>query len=89
MIWNIITWIILGALAGWIGSKIMNTDAQQGGFANVVIGIIGAFLGGWLISFAGIDVATGSLTWQSILTAILGSVVLIGILNLIRKGKVR
>ena len=89
MIWNIITWIILGALAGWIGSKIMHTDAEQGGFANVVIGIIGAFLGGWLISFAGIDVATGSLTWQSILTAILGSVVLIGILNLIRKGKVR
>lgn len=89
MIWNIITWIILGALAGWIGSKIMKTDEQQGGFANVVIGIIGAFLGGWLISFAGIDVATGSLTWQSILTAILGSVVLIGILNLIRKGKVR
>lgn len=89
MLWNIIVWIILGALAGWIGSIIMRTDAQQGGLANIIIGIIGAFIGGWVVSLFGIDVATGALTWESILTAILGAVILIGILNLVRRGSVR
>jgi uncharacterized membrane protein YeaQ/YmgE (transglycosylase-associated protein family) len=41
-------WIIIGALAGWIGSKIMGTDARQGGIANIVIGIVGAVVGGFL-----------------------------------------
>ena len=41
-------WIIIGALAGWIGSKLMGTDARQGGLANIVVGIIGAFLGGFV-----------------------------------------
>ena len=45
MIMNLILWILLGALAGWIASKIMNTDAQMGAVANIVVGIIGAFLG--------------------------------------------
>jgi uncharacterized membrane protein YeaQ/YmgE (transglycosylase-associated protein family) len=41
-------WIIIGALAGWIGSKLMGTDARQGGLANIVVGIIGAFVGGFV-----------------------------------------
>lgn len=89
MLWNIIVWIILGALAGWIGSIIMRTDAQQGGLANIIIGIIGAFIGGWVVSLFGVDVATGTLSWESILTAILGAIILIGILNLVRRGSVR
>jgi uncharacterized membrane protein YeaQ/YmgE (transglycosylase-associated protein family) len=46
--YGIIMWIIVGALAGWIGSKVMNTDSRQGGLANIVLGIIGAVLGGFL-----------------------------------------
>jgi uncharacterized membrane protein YeaQ/YmgE (transglycosylase-associated protein family) len=46
--YGIIMWIVIGALAGWIGSKIMGTDARQGGLANVIIGIIGAVVGGFL-----------------------------------------
>jgi len=45
---GIIGWIVVGALAGWIGSKIMGTNAQQGGVANIVIGIMGALLGGFI-----------------------------------------
>jgi uncharacterized membrane protein YeaQ/YmgE (transglycosylase-associated protein family) len=45
---GIIGWIIVGALAGWIGSKLMGTDAQQGGLANIVVGVIGAVVGGFI-----------------------------------------
>ena len=43
---SIILWIVLGALAGWIASKIVGTDAEQGAVGNIVVGILGAFLGG-------------------------------------------
>ena len=46
--YGIIMWLIIGALAGWLGGKIMGTDARQGGLANIVVGIIGAVLGGFL-----------------------------------------
>ena len=48
---TIIAWIIIGGLCGWIGSKIMKTDAQMGIVANVVAGIVGAFVVGWIVSF--------------------------------------
>ena len=71
-------WIIIGALAGWIGSKLMGTDAKQGGLANIVVGIIGAVLGFWLAGALGI-VAVGSVgAW---IISILGAVVLIAILK--------
>jgi uncharacterized membrane protein YeaQ/YmgE (transglycosylase-associated protein family) len=46
--YGIILWIVIGALAGWIGSKIMGTDARQGGLANIIVGVVGAVLGGFL-----------------------------------------
>lgn len=46
--YGIIAWVVIGALAGWIGSKIMGTDARQGGVANIVIGVIGAIIGGFI-----------------------------------------
>ncbi len=47
---NFIIWLVVGGLIGWIASKIMRTDAQQGVFLNIVVGIVGSMLGGWLIS---------------------------------------
>ncbi|MBM3210542.1 GlsB/YeaQ/YmgE family stress response membrane protein [Candidatus Saccharibacteria bacterium] len=79
--WSIIVWIIVGALAGWIASKIMKTDESMGAVANIVVGIIGAFLGGWLVGLFGIEIAEGEFNVPSILTAILGAVVLIAILK--------
>lgn len=82
---SIIIWIIVGALAGWIASMIMKTDAQMGALANIVVGIIGAFIGGWVVSLFGVNVAEGELNIPSILTAILGAVILLGILKMFRR----
>lgn len=89
MLWNIIVWIIVGALAGWIASMVMRRDASMGAVANIVIGVIGAFVGGWVVSLFGVDVSTGELTFASILTAILGAIIVLAIVNLVRRGSVR
>ena len=82
---DIIIWLVVGGLAGWIASMIMKTDAQMGILANVVVGIIGALLGGWLVGLFGVEVADGQLNIPSILTAILGAVVLLWILKAVRR----
>lgn len=82
---SIIIWIIVGALAGWIASMIMKTDAQMGALANIVVGIIGAFIGGWVVGLFGVNVAEGELNIPSILTAILGAVILLAILKMFRR----
>lgn len=77
-----IGWIVIGGLAGWIGSKIMGRDASMGLLANIVVGIIGGLLGGWLLSLFGVDVAGGGLFF-SFLTCLLGAVVLLWLVNAI------
>ena len=84
---NFIIWLIVGGLIGWIASMIMRTDAQQGIFLNIVVGIIGAFIGGLIMSGGSINNAP--LTIQSFLVSLLGAVILLAIVNLIRRGSVR
>ena len=83
---SIIIWIIVGALAGWIASMIMKTDAQMGALANIVVGILGAFIGGWVISLFGTPPPAGQLHIPSILTAILGAVILLFIVKMFRRS---
>ena len=77
---DFILWIILGALAGWIASMIMRTDAEMGAFANIIVGIIGAFIGGFVVR-----TLTGSspdtLSIPGLLTALLGAVILLAIVK--------
>jgi uncharacterized membrane protein YeaQ/YmgE (transglycosylase-associated protein family) len=80
MLLAIISWIILGALAGWIASMIMGTDAEQGWLSNIVVGIIGAFVGGLIVRLFGGTGATG-LNLGSLLTAILGAIILLALLR--------
>lgn len=80
---SIIVWIIVGGLAGWIASMIMGKDAQMGVVANVIVGIIGALLGGWLLGLLGVQVADGEFNLMSILSAIIGACVLLFILGLV------
>ncbi|MGB7818663.1 MAG: GlsB/YeaQ/YmgE family stress response membrane protein [Ornithinibacter sp.] len=80
---GIIGWIIIGGLAGWVASKIMNTDAQQGIILNIVVGIIGAVLGGWMLSLLGMDGTGGIIV--SFLTALLGAVVLLFVVKAVTK----
>ncbi|MCC7394739.1 MAG: GlsB/YeaQ/YmgE family stress response membrane protein [Sphingomonadaceae bacterium] len=84
--------LIVGGLIGWIASKIMNTDAQQGIFLNIVVGCVGSLLGKWIASaffgMGGMGLRDG-IDIPSILVGLAGAVVLLGIINLIRRGSVR
>lgn len=73
---GIIAWIVIGGLAGWIASKIMKTDAQQGILLNIIVGIVGAFLGGLLLSLLGVDTDGAGLIFTFI-TAIAGACLLL------------
>lgn len=75
---SILVWIIFGALAGWIASMIMGTNAQQGAIANIVVGIVGAFIGGLIMQLFGQSGVNG-FNLYSILVAILGAVALLWI----------
>lgn len=82
---NILLWIILGALAGWIASIVMKTREEQGLLMDIVVGIVGAFLGGWLFSLFGAQGVTG-FNLYSILVAIVGAVVLLAIVRAFRRS---
>ncbi|QHE72747.1 transglycosylase associated protein (plasmid) [Rhodococcus sp. WAY2] len=73
---GIIGWIVLGGLAGWIGSKIMGTDAQQGIVLNIAVGVAGGLLGGLLVGLFGVDVAGRGLIF-SFLTCLFGALILL------------
>ncbi|HHX37787.1 MAG TPA: GlsB/YeaQ/YmgE family stress response membrane protein, partial [Clostridiaceae bacterium] len=79
-----LSWIIIGGLAGWIASKIMRTDASMGALANIVVGIIGGLIGGFVMSLIGSTGVTGFNLW-SFIVALIGSVILIGVVKAIRK----
>ena len=82
--YGIILWIVVGALAGWVGSMIMGTNAKQGAIMNIVVGIIGAFIGDWLLPQ--LHIALGSGILSSILNATIGAIVLLVIIKLVRGG---
>jgi uncharacterized membrane protein YeaQ/YmgE (transglycosylase-associated protein family) len=88
---NLIIWLIVGGLIGWLASKIMNTDAQQGIGLNVVVGIIGALLAGWLISplIGGATINQGDFSLGGLVISLLGAIVLLAIFNLFRRGRTR
>jgi uncharacterized membrane protein YeaQ/YmgE (transglycosylase-associated protein family) len=81
-----IGWIVIGGLAGWIGSKIMGTDASMGIILNIVVGVVGGFLGGWLLTLFGVDVAGGGIIF-SFLTCLVGAVILLWIVGLVTKKR--
>jgi uncharacterized membrane protein YeaQ/YmgE (transglycosylase-associated protein family) len=82
-----ILWIVIGGVIGWLASIVMRTDAQQGIFLNIVVGIVGAFLAGLIFGRGQMNANDFSL--PSLLWAFLGAVILLAIVNLIRRGRVR
>jgi uncharacterized membrane protein YeaQ/YmgE (transglycosylase-associated protein family) len=88
---NIIVWLIVGGLIGWVASMVMRTDARQGMILNVVVGIVGAMLGGWLLSplVGGATINQGDLSVMGLLVSLGGAVLLLAIVNLIRRGSAR
>jgi uncharacterized membrane protein YeaQ/YmgE (transglycosylase-associated protein family) len=88
---NFIIWLVVGGLIGWIASKIMRTDAQQGVFLNIVVGIVGSMLGGWLISpLVGAGTINQSdFSLAGLFVSLVGAVILLALVNLFRRGKAR
>jgi uncharacterized membrane protein YeaQ/YmgE (transglycosylase-associated protein family) len=88
---SIIIWLIVGGFVGWLASLIMRTDGQQGIVLNIVVGIIGAFLGGFLLAplFGTGTINQGDFSLSGLLVSLLGAVVLLAIVNLIRRGTAR
>jgi uncharacterized membrane protein YeaQ/YmgE (transglycosylase-associated protein family) len=88
---NFILWIVIGGVIGWLASLVMRTDAQQGMLLNVIVGIIGALLGGWLLAplFGTGTINQNDFSIASLLVSFLGAVLLLMIVNLFRRGRVR
>ena len=88
---NFIIWLVIGGLVGWLASVVMKTDAQQGVILNIVVGIIGALLGGWLLAplFGTGTINQGDFSLSGLLVSFLGAVILLAIVNLVRRGTVR
>jgi uncharacterized membrane protein YeaQ/YmgE (transglycosylase-associated protein family) len=84
---GLILWLIVGGVIGWLASIVMRTDAQQGIILNIIVGIIGAFIGGLI--FSGGTINNAPLTVYSFLVSLLGAIILLAIVNLVRRGSVR
>ena len=82
---GLIVWLIVGGIVGWLASMIMRTDAQQGIFLNIVVGVVGAVIAGWLF---GADINHG-ITVMTFVYSLIGAVILLAIVNLVRRGAVR
>lgn len=81
---NILLWIIFGGLVGWVASLVMRTDAEQGIFANVLVGIAGAIIGGLIAQVLGQDGITG-FNITSFVVALIGSVLLLAIFKAVSR----
>ena len=83
--------IIVGGIIGWLASMVMKTDAQQGIILNIVVGIVGALLGGFLLAplLGGGSITSGSFSLPNLLISLLGAIILLAIVNLVRRGSVR
>ena len=81
---NLLVWLILGGISGWIASKITNNDAKMGVGLNLVVGIVGAFIGGWLAGIFGLGPATGLNLWSFIIS-IVGAVILLLVVSAFKR----
>ncbi len=81
---GIIIWLVIGGIIGWLAGLIMRTGARQGIVLNIVVGIVGSFIGGWLIA-----PVIGGIGIMGYVSALIGAIILLAIVNLFRRGSVR
>ena len=88
---NILIWLVIGGLVGWVASMIMKTDGQQGIFLNVVVGIVGAVVGGFLISplLGSSTINQGNFSLSGLLVSLVGAIILLAVVNMFRRGRAR
>lgn len=88
---NFIIWLLVGGIIGWLASLLMKTDGQQGIILNVIVGIVGAMLGGWFISpLVGVGtINQDNFSLPALLVSLVGAAILLAIVNLFRRGAAR
>ena len=88
---NFIIWLVVGGIIGWLASVFMKTDGQQGIFLNVVVGIVGALLAGWLITpLVGIGTINQSnFSLPALIVSFVGAVLLLALVGVLRRGSLR
>lgn len=88
---NLILWLVIGGVLGWLASLVMKTDGQQGIILNIVVGIVGALVAGFVIApmFGTGTINTSDFSVSGLAVSFLGAVVLLALVNLIRRGAVR
>ena len=88
---NFILWLVVGGVIGWLASIVMKTDAQQGIVLNIVVGIVGAAIGGWFLSplLGTPTINQDNLSISSLMVSLLGAIILLAIVNLVRRGTAR
>ena len=88
---NFLIWLIVGGLIGWLASVLMKTNDQQGIFLNVVVGIVGSMVAGWFISpLVGIGtINQNNFSMPALLVSFVGAAILLGVVNLLRRGSAR
>jgi uncharacterized membrane protein YeaQ/YmgE (transglycosylase-associated protein family) len=88
---NFIVWLVMGGMVGWIASLIMRTDGQQGVFLNVIVGIMGAAIAGWVISpLLGIPtINQDAFSIGALVVSLIGAIILLAVVNLFRRGTAR
>ncbi|MBL8344672.1 MAG: GlsB/YeaQ/YmgE family stress response membrane protein [Rubrivivax sp.] len=88
---NLVIWLAVGGVIGWLASMLMKTDGQQGIILNVVVGIVGAMIGGWFISpLVGVGTINQSnFSVPAMGVSFIGAVILLAVVNLFRRGAMR
>jgi uncharacterized membrane protein YeaQ/YmgE (transglycosylase-associated protein family) len=87
---NLIIWLIVGGIVGWLASIVMKRDGQQGILLNIVVGIIGALLAGAVISpLVGVGTINSGFSLGSFLVSLIGAIILLALVNLFTRGRAR
>ncbi|UYV17353.1 GlsB/YeaQ/YmgE family stress response membrane protein [Porphyrobacter sp. ULC335] len=88
---GIIWFIIMGGVIGWLASLMMRRDASMGVLLNIIVGVLGSFIGNSVLSFitGGGTIGAWPPDWSGVVGALLGAVILLGIVNLVQRGRVR
>ena len=88
---NLIIWLVVGGIVGWIASLIMKTDAQQGIILNVIVGIVGALIAGFVLTplLGQGTINSGDFSIMGLLMSLVGAIILLAIVNLVRRGSSR
>jgi uncharacterized membrane protein YeaQ/YmgE (transglycosylase-associated protein family) len=85
---NFIIWLIVGAIIGWIASRIMGTDGQQGTIIDIVVGVVGAFIAGWFLTpYLGVGtINQNDFSIPALVVSLLGAIILLAVVKFLRRS---